>query len=141
MGMAVGGDDEDDTPLVEINVTPMVDVLLCLLILFMISQPSPANDKIPLNVPTDSVVEQPSDPNATLLVSIDKEGNARIGQTPLASNFDAMVEQLRTHEKAQADGKIAVSGDDKTKYGVVIRIMAAARAAGIEKVGVASSRL
>lgn len=142
MAVSLGGDDDDDgDPLVEINVTPMVDVLLCLLIIFMVSQPSAPNEKVPLNVPQDSVVQQPDDPNATLLVTLDKDGNARLGETPLPADFDQMVEQFRKSEKAQADGKIIVSGDDKTKYRAVIRIMAAARTAGIEQVGVASSRL
>jgi biopolymer transport protein ExbD len=131
-----GGED-----LAEINVTPMVDVLLSLLIIFMVSQPKPANEQIPLNVPQDSVVQQPSDPNASLLVSIDEKGKAKLGKQPLSDSYEKMVEQFRSNEKAQADGKIVVSGEDQTKYGYVIRVMAAAHEAGIEKVGIASKRL
>lgn len=141
MAVSLGGDEEDDDPLAEINVTPMVDVLLCLLIIFMVAQPSGANEKVPLNVPQNAVVQQPDDPNATLLVTLDQDGNAKLGETPLAKEYEPMVEQFRKSEKAQADGKIIVSGADKTKYRAVIRIMSAARAAGIEQVGVASSRL
>ena len=141
MSVSVGGDGDEDDPLVEINVTPLVDVLLCLLIIFMITKPSAPTEKLPLNVPRDAIVQQPEDPNATLLVTLDKDGNARLGETPLSADYDQMVEQFRTNAKAQADDKIVVNGDDKTKYGAVVRIMAAARAAGIDQVGIASSRL
>ena len=135
------GDLGDDAPLAEINVTPMVDVLLSLLIIFMVAQPKPANEQIPLDVPKDSVVQQPSDPNASLLVKVDEQGKATLGKTPLSPDFDQMVEQFRANEKAQTDGKVVVSGEAKTKYGFVIRVMAAAHASGIEEVGIASKRL
>jgi biopolymer transport protein ExbD len=139
--MAMSNSDVGDETLAEINVTPMVDVLLSLLIIFMVASPKPANEQIPLNVPQDAVVQQPNDPNATLLVSIDAEGNAKLGKEPLASGFDAMIKQFEKNEKAQADSKILVTGDDKTKYGAIIRVMAAAHQAGISEVGVASKRL
>lgn len=132
-----GGDDT----LVEINVTPMVDVLLSLLIIFMVASPKPPNETIPINVPKNTAVEQPSDPNATLLVTIEADGKARLGKEPLSPNYDAMVEQLRKNEKAQADGRIAIKGADKAKYGWVIRVMSAAHEAGIDRVGIASEKL
>lgn len=135
--MSEGGDDT----IVEINVTPMVDVLLSLLIIFMVASPKPPNEKIPINVPKNAVVQQPSDPNATLLISIDADGKARLGKEPLASDYDKMVEQLKNNEKAQTDGRIAIKGDDKAKYGWVIRVMAAAHEAGIGSVGIASDKL
>ncbi len=132
-----GGDDT----LVEINVTPMVDVLLSLLIIFMVASPKPPNEKIPISVPKNAVVQQPSDPNATLLVTIDKDGKAKLGKEPLATSYDKMVEQLKNNEKAQTDGRIAIKGEDKARYGWVIRVMAAAHEAGIDRVGIASEKL
>lgn len=137
----MSGGDSGEEVLAEINVTPMVDVLLSLLIIFMVSQPKPANEQIPLNVPQEAVVQQPNDPNASLLVTIDENGDARLGKEPLSKDFDQMVEQFRKNEKAQSDGKVVVSGADKTRYGVVVRIMSAAHAAGIPEVGIASKRL
>lgn len=143
MGMAVGsggGDDEGES-VSDINVTPMVDVLLCLLIIFMISQPSSPNQKIPLNVPKSAVVQQPDDPKASLLVTLDPAGAAKLGTDPLSSDYAEMVEQFRRNEKAQADGKIVIAADEKTKYQSVVRIMTAAREAGVEQIGIASERL
>lgn len=132
-----GGDDT----LVEINVTPMVDVLLSLLIIFMVATPKPPNEQIPIAVPQNAVVQQPSDPNATLLVTVQADGNARLGKEPLASDYDGMVKQLAANEKAQTDGRIAIKGEDGAKYGWVIRVMAAAHEAGIDRVGIASEKL
>ena len=132
-----GGDDT----LVEINVTPMVDVLLSLLIIFMVASPKPPNENIPIAVPKDAVVQQPSDPNATLLITVEADGSARLGKQPLAKNYDEMVKQLASNEKAITDDKIAIKGQDKAKYGWVIRIMAAAHEAGIGQVGIASEKL
>lgn len=132
-----GGDDT----LVEINVTPMVDVLLSLLIIFMVAQPKPPNEKIPLNVPQDPKQQSTNDPNATLILSIDADGAAKLGKNPLPAEFGAMVEQIKANEKAVNDDRLAIKADDKTKYGRVIEIMAAAHEAGIGKVGIASERM
>lgn len=125
----------------ETNVTPMVDVLLCLLIIFMVASPKPPNEKMTIAVPQNAVTQAPSDPNATLLVTVDAQGNALLGKEPLSKNYEEMVAQLEKNEKAQTDGRIAIKGEDKAKYGQVIRVMAAAHEAGIAKVGIASEKL
>ena len=139
MGMSAGSHGDD--AVAEINVTPMVDVLLSLLIIFMVATPEPPNEKLPLAIPKETVVQQPNDPNATLLISIEADGKAKLGKTELPSDYDAMVEQIRANEKVQADGKVAVKADPKVPYGEVIKVMAAAHDAGIMQVGVASERL
>ncbi len=139
--MSMSSEGGGDGLSAEINVTPMVDVLLSLLIIFMVSQPSPANEQIPLNVPQDSVVQNPSDPNASLLVSVAADGTVKLGKTPIAPGYEKMVEAFKNNEKAQEDDKVVVKGDEKAKYGAIIAVMAAAREAGIEQVGIASERL
>lgn len=140
MGMSAGESGDDET-LVEINVTPMVDVLLSLLIIFMISQPTPMSEKIPLTVPQNELVQQPNDPKATLMISVDKDGTARIGKDTLPSKFEELVQTLRDNEKAQLDQKVVVNGDEAATYQMVVRVMAAASEAGIAQVGIASKRL
>ena len=139
--MAGSVESGDGDTLVEINVTPMVDVLLSLLIIFMVAQPEPPNEKIPLNVPTEPKTQTQDDPNATLILSIEEDGSARLGKTPLPDKWEEMVETIKSNEKAVEDDRIAIKAADKTKYGRVIEIMAAAHEAGIGKVGIASERL
>ena len=128
-------------PIVEINVTPMIDVLLALLIVFMVASPQPPNEKIPLSVPKNAKTQTANDPNATLILSIAEDGSAKLGQNPLAAEWEPMVEQIRSNEKAVNDDRLAIKAAPTTKYGRVIEIMAAAHEAGIGKVGIASERL
>lgn len=137
--MAAGGSGDD--AVCEINVTPMVDVLLCLLIIFMVASPKPPNEQISINVPKESVTQVPSDPNAPVLVKVGNDGNAVLGTTPLDADFDKMVQQFKDNEKIKTDDKVVVTGDPKAPYGAVIRVMTAAHEAGISEVGIASDRL
>jgi biopolymer transport protein ExbD len=139
MSMDVGGGGEGE-PLAEINVTPMTDVLLCLLIIFMVASPKPPNENIPINVPKEAATQVASDPNATLLVKVFEDGSAQLGNETLSPDFDKMVEQFKANEKAQTDGKVAVKAEGKIKYGQVVRVMAAAHEAGIPNVGIASNK-
>ncbi len=138
--MAVSVGDEGDS-LCEINVTPMVDVLLCLLIIFMVAAPPPANTQMPLDIPTASKQEGPADPNATLLLSIDANGAATLGTQPLSADYAALVAELKANQKLQTDGKVAIDAAAGVKYGAVVRMMAAAHDAGVSSVGIASDRL
>ncbi len=126
----------------EINVTPMVDVLLCLLIIFMVASPPPANTQMPLDIPTDSKAAPPAnDPSATLLLSIDAAGNAKLGTQPLSADYDTLVGELKANQKLTTDGKVAIDPAAGVKYGQVVRLMAAAHDAGVAAVGIASNRL
>ena len=139
MSVSVGGEEGD--PIAEINVTPMVDVLLCLLVIFMVASPPPANTQMPLDIPTASKQQGPADPSATLLLSIDAGGNAKLGTQPLSADYDALVGELKANPKLQNDGKVAIDAAVGVKYGQVVRMMAAAHDAGINAVGIASDRL
>lgn len=136
-------DEDEPAPEIaaEINVTPMIDVLLSLLIIFMVAAPPPPNHKQPISIPQDPVTENPEDPDATLLIEIDEVGKATMGKTILAEDFEEMVSQLEASEKAQQDDRIAIKANDKVAYGKVIRVMSAAREAGIGSVGIASDRI
>ncbi len=127
-------------PVAEINVTPMIDVLMSLLIIFMVAAEPPPNHKQPIMIPQDPVEQTENDPNATLLIKIDQAGAITLGKTPVPDR-NALVEALKVSEKAQADGRVAVRADGKVPYGSVIDVMSAAREAGIGHVGIASERL
>ena len=134
--------DEPQTDTVaEINVTPMIDVLLSLLIIFMVAAKPPPKHKQPIAIPKDPVEQTQDDPDATLLIKVAADGKVTVGKTPVGEGYEALVAALKASEKAQADGKVAVKADDKVPYGSVIDVMAAAREAGIPHVGIASEKL
>ena len=138
--MAGSAQSEEGT-LAEINVTPMIDVLLSLLIIFMVTA-GKTQQQQPLTLPQDQAVETPStDDNSTLLVTLHEDGTAELGNAPLAADRDAMVTQFKASPKAQNDNKIAILAEKKVPYGRVIDVMSAARESGIASVGLASDRL
>jgi len=121
------------TALSQINVTPFVDVMLVLLVIFMVT--APMMDKgLDVNLPqvkdapTMSVKDQP------LTVTIGAGGEISIGKTRVASvdKLGAVLTQATAGNKEQ---QILLEADRKVPYGQVASVMAAIRAAGIEKVG------
>jgi biopolymer transport protein ExbD len=139
MSMGTGGDEGG--AIAEINVTPMIDVLMCLLIIFMTAAKPPPKHTQPMAIPQDSIVQSETDPTATLLIKVAADGSVTVGKTPVTGGHAELVAVLTASEKAQTDGRVAVKADDKVAYGAVIDVMAAAREAGIEHVGIASEKL
>lgn len=139
--MAVSAGGQEGEAVCEINVTPMVDVLLCLLIIFMVAAPTPPNEQIQITVPKESVTAVPSDPNSPLLVEVLPDGSAKLGQQGLSNDYEAMVKSFTENEKAQTDSKVVVTAKGEARYGDVIRVMTAAHESGISDVGIASDRL
>jgi biopolymer transport protein TolR len=117
-------------PLSEINVTPLVDVMLVLLIIFMISAPL-LNVAVPVELPkTDaSAVDASDDP---VVISIKRDGAIYVGEGEVS--FDCLV--LTVAEAAGPDGRekaVSVRGDGRAPYQAVARVMARLSSAGFTK--------
>jgi biopolymer transport protein TolR len=129
MAMASGKDSR--TTMSEINVTPMVDVMLVLLIIFMVTAPL-IQQGVKVNLPQAKAA--PVEAKETKIVlSIDRERHIYIGEAevPLAQ----LEEKLKTNAKVQADKELYLQADTDINYGTVIQVMAAAQRAGITNVG------
>lgn len=116
----------------EINVTPMVDVMLVLLIIFMVSAPL-LTVGVPLDLPQTQAkgLEQDKEP---LTVSVDTEGKVFLQNSEIS--VDELVPKLKavTEARGGLDERIFVRGDRRVDYGKVMRVMGRLSAAGFRRV-------
>ncbi len=115
----------------EINITPMVDVMLVLLVIFMVTAPL-LTSGIPLNLPKASGKSFTSDEH-TLNVSVDADGKYYIGESEV--DEAAIIPKLMAMTKNNQDLDVVISGDKDASYGRVIVLMAKLKSAGFTKVG------
>jgi biopolymer transport protein TolR len=116
----------------EINVTPMVDVMLVLLIIFMVSAPL-LTVGVPLDLPQTQAKSLDNDKNP-LTLSVNLKGQVFLNDTEIA--LDDLVPKLKaiTDARAGLDERIFVRGDKKVDYGTVMKVMGRLSAAGFRRV-------
>ncbi|MBN2525302.1 MAG: biopolymer transporter ExbD [Deltaproteobacteria bacterium] len=127
--MATGG---GNGPMSEINITPLVDVMLVLLIIFMITAPM-INDKgVELDLPKAEATPMEVD-ESKLVMTIDKDRQVFLGETliPNANLEDA----LGNNARLQREGELYLQADKDVPYGFVVQVMAIVKKAGIPKLG------
>jgi len=110
----------------EINVTPFVDVMLVLLIVFMVTAPLLATG-LRVDLPNVQAANTPVK-DAKLVVSVTKEERLFLGETDVTANLETV---LKTNERVQSEKELYIRADEQAHYGVVARAVAAARAAGV----------
>jgi biopolymer transport protein TolR len=116
----------------EINVTPMVDVMLVLLIIFMVSAPL-LTVGVPLDLPQTQAKSLDQDKNP-LTLSVNLKGQVFLNDSEIA--LDQLVPKLKaiTEARAGLDERIFVRGDKKVDYGTVMRVMGRLSQAGFRRV-------
>ena len=120
----------------EINVTPFVDVMLVLLIIFMVAAPL-----LTVGVPVDLPETEASPMNSEtqpLVVTVDGSGRIFIQEQEIS--FDDMVAKLRQIKGTGTDARIYVRGDRAIDYGTVMRVMARIQAGGFDNVGLVTDQ-
>lgn len=129
MGMSTGGGDRG--MLSEINVTPFVDVMLVLLIIFMVTAPMMVQG-VEIDLP-NSEAPPLTGADDQLVLGIDESGNLFINET----SYDAeeMGRKLKAIHEANPDAAVFVKADGSIPYQQVMDVMALAKSAGIGKVG------
>jgi len=133
MSMSVGSDDgEEDAVMSEINTTPLVDIMLVLLIIFLITSPVVLKlQKIALpNEINQAVKTKPEDVN----IVVNKDGDMYWNQTKLA-NTDELFEFLKKESVKLPQPVVHIRGDQETKYEFVGKVIYTAQRAGVQKVG------
>jgi biopolymer transport protein ExbD len=130
--MSVRLDHGDDTlnEVHEINVTPFIDVMLVLLIIFMVAAPLATVD-ILVNLPASSAQQQPR-PDKPLYLTVKSDLTLALGNEPLAR--DALRGTLDLATNGDRDARIFLRADKSVSYGEVMEVMNLLRAAGYLKV-------
>ena len=131
MAMSVGGRRRG--VMAEINVTPMADVMIVLLIIFMVMTPLIVNSPVPLPGARHGEERQP----AQLTVVVDANGEIWIGKDHLVGAA-LLTERIRGATGAQTAPTVLVQADRDAEYGGVARVVDACRQAGVEQVGLAT---
>ncbi|TQK07445.1 biopolymer transporter ExbD [Herbaspirillum sp. SJZ107] len=132
MSMSVGSDSGEDTVMSEINTTPLVDVMLVLLIIFLITSPVVLKlQKIKLPVETNQAAKTtPEDVN----IVVNKDGDMYWNQHKLA-NTDELFEFLKKEAVKVPQPEVKIRGDQETRYEAIGRVLYTAQRAAIQKVG------
>ena len=130
-------DEEDDDSIAQINITPLVDVMLVLLVIFMVTAPMMQQGigvELPRVAahPLNSEVEQ-------LNVVISRDGGVQLNNAPL--RVDELNQKLTALVQSQPDCTVALRADKNVPYGQLAEVMAAIRNAGVKKIGLVTEPL
>jgi len=118
-------------PISDINVTPLVDVMLVLVVIFILTAPLLASS-IRLDLPRAEGAAPGAAPQAVVLV-VDAAGQAYLDDQPLAQT--ALAERLRRIGAERPDTEVQLRADAAVPYGRVVEVMGAANAAGLSRIG------
>jgi biopolymer transport protein ExbD len=133
MGMSVGSDSGDeDAVMSEINTTPLVDIMLVLLIIFLITSPVVLHLQ-KVNLPTEINQVEKTTPEDVAIV-VNKDGEMYWNQKHL-NNTDELFEFLAKESVKVPQPAVKIRGDQQTRYEAIGRVLYTAQRAGIQKVG------
>ena len=131
MSFHSGFNDDDGDVMSEINMTPLVDVMLVLLVVFIVTAPL-LTHSVAVALPRASA-EQHADRPEAIRLTLDTTGQLFWNDAPLA--LDALPERLRASVAVTPDVSVQLRADRDTRYDTVAQVMAAARSAGVERLG------
>ena len=131
MAMNVGSSSAEDEVVSTINTTPLVDVMLVLLIIFLITVPV-VTQSIALNLPKETNVMRVTKPE-NIEISVSKDGDVYWG-TKQVPDMEELVKRLGKESVKNPQPEVHIRGDDKSRYESVGRVVFACQRAGIMKI-------
>ena len=122
-----GGGDDDLTAISEINVTPFVDVVLVLLVIFMVTTPMLVREQMNVNLPKTQTGEKSA--TQAITITIDKAGMVSLMDKPIA--FADIEPAIKKIVSVSPEAQAVISADEDSKHGDVVRVMDAIKHAGL----------
>lgn len=133
---ALEEDGADYKPMAEINITPFVDVMLVLLIIFMVTAPLMVAG-VPLNLPKSSAAKL-TESKKPMIVSMKADGSLYIRKDPVASS--ELISRLRDMKAREGDAIVYVRADTSIPYGKVMEILGQVGQGGYARVSLLSHK-
>jgi biopolymer transport protein ExbD len=133
MALLPGGDDDE---IGYINITPMVDVLLVLLVIFMVTANFLKNESININLPKVNA----SDPNVAQSVQISITRTGQLLMEGITITEDRMVAKLSRDSKDRPNMRVTLSADERLPYGTIARAMGLIRQSGVTRIALSVKR-
>jgi biopolymer transport protein TolR len=130
--MAAQGIGRTYRPMAEINVTPFVDVMLVLLIIFMVTAPM-MEQGLDVDLPNTNT-ENIRVKDVPLVITVKRDGTIHLAESE-PFGLDELEAKLDAILDGDASREVFLRADEKVPYGIVAKVMAKARAAGVEKLG------
>ena len=131
MSMNIGS-EKDDEIMSEINTTPLVDVMLVLLIIFLITIPV-VTTSIKVALPKEKNMVRETKPE-NVIISVDVKGKIFLYDTPI-KNSDDLLQRMKKFSAMKPQPEVQIRGDGKSDFESIGRVMYAVQRAGITKVG------
>ncbi len=136
MAISSGGGDSDEV-LSEINITPMVDVMLVLLVVFIITAPLMTN-AIKVNLPDTETTVQIEEPKKPVVLSIDEQGRIYLDKDEYS--LDVIESELANRKLQDPEIRLNLNADETVPYGTVAKVMVLIEKAGISRLSFVTER-
>lgn len=130
--MAFSTKDDGDDVMGEINVTPLVDVMLVLLVVFIVTAPL-LTQAVHVNLPKTAETAPPEE-KAAVYLSVDAQGKIFIDKQEYA--LDVIENELKNRKAADPELALNLNADDAVQYGIVAKVMSSIERAGVTKLAV-----
>jgi biopolymer transport protein ExbD len=131
MAMVLGSPGDEDEVVATINTTPLVDVMLVLLIIFLITIPV-VTQTIPMSLPKETNIARQTKPE-NIDISVNRDGDVYWNAQPLADN-NALVERLKKVALMNPQPEVHIRGDEQSRYESIGRVVFACQRAAILKI-------